>query len=118
MNAHAEHQSTAAELQQQERHDFHLYLWGAGLALLLTVLPFALVHWQALPRVWTLVAIGVFALVQMAVQFRFFLHIGIKQHRDDLQLILFSALLLLIMVCGTLWIMASLAMRMDGSAAG
>lgn len=115
MNERAEHQPTAAEMRQQERHDFHFYLVGAGLALLLTVLPFALVHWQVLPHLWMLVAIGVFALVQMVVHFRFFLHIGLKQNRDDLQLILFSALLLLIMVCGTLWIMASLAMRMGGS---
>lgn len=35
--------------------------------------------------------------------------------RDDLQLILFSALLLLIIVCGTLWIMVSLARRMGVS---
>ncbi|MEO9101117.1 MAG: cytochrome C oxidase subunit IV family protein, partial [Rhodoferax sp.] len=93
-------------------HEFHSYVWGIGLALLLTVLPFALVHWQAIPRLWLVVTIGVFALLQMVVHFRFFLHIGFKQNRDDLQLILFSTLLLVIMVAGTLWIMASLAMRM------
>ena len=112
MNDHPEHQPTPAELQQQERHEFHSYVWGIGLALLLTVLPFALVHWQAIPRLWLVVTIGVFALLQMVVHFRFFLHIGFKQNRDDLQLILFSTLLLVIMVAGTLWIMASLAMRM------
>lgn len=112
MNDRPEHQPTPAELQQQERHEFHSYVWGIGLALLLTVLPFALVHWQAIPRLWLVVTIGVFALLQMVVHFRFFLHIGFKQNRDDLQLILFSTLLLVIMVAGTLWIMASLAMRM------
>jgi cytochrome o ubiquinol oxidase operon protein cyoD len=48
----------------------------------------------------------------MVVHFRFFLHIGFKEKREDLQLIVFSALLLLIMVAGTIWIMASLAVRM------
>jgi hypothetical protein len=50
--------------------------------------------------------------VLIMVHFRFFLHIGFRQKREDLQLLLFSALLLIIMVTGTLWIMASLAVRM------
>ncbi|MEO6798634.1 MAG: cytochrome C oxidase subunit IV family protein [Rhodanobacter sp.] len=102
-----------ADLEREERHDFHSYVWGVGLALLLTVLPFALVHWvPSIPHFPLLIVIGAFALVQMLVHFRFFLHIGFRQKREDLQLILFSALLLIIMVAGTLWIMASLAMRM------
>ena len=43
---------------------------------------------------------------------RHLLHIGFEKNRDDLLLILFSALLLIIMVAGTIWIMASLALRM------
>lgn len=112
MNDHAEHQPSSAELRQQERHEFHTYVWGIGLALLLTVLPFALVHWRVVSRMELLIAIGGCALLQMVVHFRFFLHISLKQNRDDLQLILFSSLLLIIMVFGTLWIMASLATRM------
>ncbi|MEH6952060.1 cytochrome C oxidase subunit IV family protein [Nitrobacter sp. NHB1] len=101
-----------AEWKQQERREFRSYVWGIGLALLLTVAPFALVHWAAIPRFSLLIVIGVFAVVQMLVHFRFFLHIGFIQKREDLQLILFSALLLTIMVAGTVWIMASLAARM------
>jgi cytochrome o ubiquinol oxidase operon protein cyoD len=100
------------ELKQQERREFRSYVWGIGLALLLTVAPFALVHWAGIPRFPLLIVIGAFALVQMLVHFRFFLHIGFKQKREDLQLILFSTLLLTIMVAGTIWIMASLALRM------
>jgi cytochrome o ubiquinol oxidase operon protein cyoD len=74
--------------------------------------PFALVHWVAMPRLSLPSVIGAFALAQMVVHFRFFLHIGFRQKREDLQLILFSTLLLVIMVAGTIWIMASLAMRM------
>ena len=88
------------------------YVWGIGLALLLTLVPFALVRWAALPRGSLLIVIGVFALAQMLVHFRFFLHIGLREKREDLQLVVFSALLLTIMVAGTIWIMASLAMRM------
>lgn len=99
--------------KQQERREFRSYVWGIGLALLLTVVPFALVHWfPSIPRFSLFVVIGAFALVQMLVHFRFFLHIGFKQKREDLQLLLFSALLLTIMVAGTIWIMVSLAQRM------
>ncbi|HEX7748183.1 MAG TPA: cytochrome C oxidase subunit IV family protein [Bordetella sp.] len=102
----------AAIRKREERKDFRSYAWGAGLALLLTLLPFALVHWPAVPHLALLAGIGVLALAQMIVHFRFFLHIGFEKNRDDLLLILFSALLLIIMVAGTIWIMASLALRM------
>jgi cytochrome o ubiquinol oxidase operon protein cyoD len=46
------------------------------------------------------------------VHFRFFLHISFREKREDLQLILFSTLVLIIMVGGTVWIMGSLALRM------
>lgn len=97
---------------QEESRDFRSYVVGAICALLLTIVPFAMVYWAALPKLPLLIAIGIFALAQMAVHFRCFLHIGFQQKREDLLLILFSALLLAIMVGGTVWIMASLATRM------
>ncbi|MEO6974140.1 MAG: cytochrome C oxidase subunit IV family protein [Rhodoferax sp.] len=102
-----------AERRHDEQREFRSYVWGVGLALMLTLAPFALVHWGVMPRFALFIVIGAFALVQMAVHFRFFLHIGFSQKREDLQLILFSALLLMIMVAGTIWIMASLATRMS-----
>lgn len=102
----------AATRKLEERKEFHSYAWGIAVALVLTLVPFALVHWAAMPGLPLLSVIGAFALVQMIVHFRFFLHIGLRQRREDLQLILFSTLLLVIMVAGTVWIMASLAMRM------
>lgn len=112
MNKHSESITIQSDSRQDERREFRSYVWGIGLALVLTVVPFALVQWVAIPRFSLLIVIGAFALVQMLVHFRFFLHIGLKQKREDLQLILFSALLLFIMVAGTLWIMTNLAIRM------
>lgn len=100
------------ERSQQERREFRSYVWGVGLALLLTLVPFALAHWGGIPRLWLPIIVGAFALVQMVVHLRFFLHLSFSQKREDLQLILFSTLLLIIMVAGTIWIMASLALRM------
>ncbi len=49
----------------------------------------------------------------MVVHFRFFLHITFgKSTREDLQLILFSALILTLMVSGTLVILFNLRARM------
>lgn len=57
--------------------------------------------------------IAVFALAQIVVHVRFFLHIDLSgQKREDLQLILFTVLLLAIMSGGTIWIMANLYTRM------
>lgn len=105
--------ANVAKTVLEEQQTFRSYVVGGGLALMLTLVSFALVYWSAMPRSWLLIVIGVLALGQMVVHFRFFLHIGLRENCDDLQLILFSALLLIIMVLGTLWIMASLATRMD-----
>lgn len=101
-----------AQQIQNERNEFRSYVWGIGLAILMTLAPFALVQWAWAPRFTLLILIGVFALVQMIIHFRFFLHISFDLRREDLGLILFSSLLLIIMVGGTIWIMASLALRM------
>lgn len=107
------HREELFRRQQEERREFRSYVWGVGSALVLTVVPFTLVHWFSnISRLWLLIAIGAFALVQILVHFHFFLHIGFKQKREDLQLLLFSGLLMTIMVAGTIWIMASLAQRM------
>jgi cytochrome o ubiquinol oxidase subunit IV len=88
------------------------YLRGYGLAILLTLLPFALVKWSVLPRQGLYLAIGACALVQIIVHFRFFLHIDPpRQNADDLHLILFTGLLLFFMIAGTIWILTSLAVR-------
>lgn len=97
----------------EHRRDLHAYLWGAGLSLSLTVLPFALVYWSVMSRSAVLLAIGVLALAQIVVHFRFFLHIDPpRQKTDDLYLILFSTLVLAVMASGTIWIMGDLARRM------
>lgn len=88
------------------------YLWGYGLAILLTLAPFGVVNWKALPQHGLFLAVGACALAQVIVHFRFFLHIDPpRQNVDDLHLILFSGLLLFFMIGGTVWILSSLAVR-------
>ena len=89
------------------------YAVGYGLALALTCAAFAIVHWPIFAAATTLGLVLGLALVQVVIHFRFFLHIGLrKSARDDLQLILFSTLIVILMVSGTLVILCNLRARM------
>lgn len=96
-----------------ERRERRSYLFGAAIALGLTLLAFAMVRWKLLPQDALMAALGVLAIAQIIVHFRFFLHVGFKRNAEDLHLVAFTALILLIMVAGTVWIMGSLAVRMS-----
>lgn len=97
----------------ENARELRSYFIGYGLALILSIVPFALVIWSGLGLSTTLATIAGFALVQIVVHFRFFLHIDLsEQKREDLQLILFSVLLFTLMAGGTIWIMFNLRMRM------
>ena len=89
------------------------YLMGYVAALILTAIPFAMVAWDLAARTVILATIGGMALLQIVAHFRWFLHIRLRgQSREDLQLILFTTLILLLMAGGTIWILANLAERM------
>ncbi len=92
-----------------------LITYGAGYAtaLLLTCAAFGVVQWRMLSAQWVLGVVFGLALVQMIVHFRFFLHVSLKRSaREDLQLVLFSTLIILLMVGGTLVVLFNLRSRM------
>jgi cytochrome o ubiquinol oxidase operon protein cyoD len=89
------------------------YLTGFVYALVLTGIPFGLVVAGLLPRFTTLVVIAVLALVQVVVHLRYFLHIDLKSTpRENLLALAFAAVLICIMIGGSLWIMLDLNARM------
>ena len=93
-----------------ERRDYAIRL---ALSAVLTAIPFALVWWGPFGRGATLAAIAACGVAQVAAQIRFFLHVDrSRSRREDLQLLLFTTLLLVILVGGGTWIMGSLNMRM------
>ena len=95
------------------RDEIRSYAIGYCVALALTGAAFAAVHWPSFASTTTLTIVLGLALVQTAVHFRFFLHISLrKSARDDLQLILFSMLIVILMVSGTLVILFNLRARM------
>lgn len=99
-------------MKPEARPELIRYATGAVLSAALTGLAFWLVMDSAWPKGRIMAATGGLALIQLGVQLRCFLHIGWNQKREDLQLIAFSAMLLALMIGGTVWIMASLATRM------
>lgn len=89
------------------------YVMGFVLSVVLTTIPFAVVWTEYYSGVRAAAVIGVCALAQLIVHGRFFLHINISgQKREDLELILFTVLLLVILIGGTLWILSDLHHRM------
>ncbi|MCD7060576.1 cytochrome o ubiquinol oxidase subunit IV [Pelagibacterium xiamenense] len=89
------------------------YLIGFALALVLTAVPFGLVATRALPAGQILVVIAVAAVVQVLVHLRFFLHLDLRTTpRENLLALGFAAVLICIMIGGSLVIMFNLHYRM------
>jgi cytochrome o ubiquinol oxidase operon protein cyoD len=95
------------------RRELRSYLIGLILAVALSAFAFASVAWTGWPRPALLWIVAATAAIQIVAHFRYFLHIDLtKSKRDDLQLILFSGLIVLLMAGGTLWILGNLRARM------
>lgn len=99
--------------QNNGRPERRSALVGFGLALALTLAAFGIVAAGIGSTGAVLGVIAVLAVLQIVVQLRFFLHLDLsKSRREDLQLILFASLIIILMVGGSVWIMWSLHMRM------
>ena len=98
---------------EDEASERRRYVVGALLAFVLTTAAFGLVWLKLLSGVEALIVLGALALVQTIVHLYYFLHIDTeKSHRDDLMLISFSAVIILMMVAGTIWILYDQHTRM------
>lgn len=99
--------------KDSSRNEIRSCVIGYGLALALTGAAFAIVRWPGFASATTLAIVLWLALVQMVVHFRFFLDVSLtKSSRDNLVLILFSSLIMILMASGTLIILFNLRARM------
>ncbi len=99
--------------QESASQAIRAYGLGYGFAIGLTGLAFAATAWHPFDRTTTVAIVFGLGLLQMLVHFRAFLHIDLKRSsRDDLQLILFSVVIIALMVGGTLVILFNLRQRM------
>jgi cytochrome o ubiquinol oxidase operon protein cyoD len=96
-----------------ERHGLLSYLVGFVLAVVLSAIPFYLVATHALPLSRIMYVIAAAAVLQILVHLRFFLHLNFTTTpKENLLAIAFTAVLLFLMVGGSLWIMIDLHSRM------
>ena len=89
------------------------YLNGFALAVVLTAIPFAAVWLDILRGTAAYIVIAVAALIQLVVHLVFFLHLSRKSTPSEyLYFMAFAAVLIFLMVGGSLWIMFDLHHRM------
>lgn len=89
------------------------YLNGFALAVVLTVIPFVTVMTGVISGPMVYAVIAVCAVVQVVVHLVFFLHIDLKSTPgENLFFLGFAAVLIFLMVGGSLWIMIDLHHRM------
>ncbi len=92
---------------------FKGYATGFVLSIILTAVPFGLVMNGSLPRTAIMVGIFLAALVQVGVHLHYFLHLDTSRgERGNVLSLLFTGLIMLIFIVGTVWIMYNLRVRM------
>jgi len=92
---------------------FKSYTTGFILTLVLTVIPFALVMSGEVSRVAALSGLLGAAVMQILVHLHYFLHLDTSSAaRWNVLALLFTLLIMIIFVGGTLWIMYNLNYRM------
>lgn len=109
----AEDRQASAETSASPYPELVTYVVGYLLALALTIAAFAPVSFHWAPPSTALEIVLALAFVQIIVHFRCFLHVTLHgPARDDLLLIVFSTLIILLMVGGTLVVLFNLRTRM------
>lgn len=100
------------ETKKEWHGTFKAYVIGFIASLLLTAASFLLVITKSISGKFLIYTIAVLALIQAIVQLLFFLHLGQEEKpRWETVTFFFMVLVLLIVVLGSLWIMADLDAR-------
>ncbi|SEN31518.1 cytochrome bo3 quinol oxidase subunit 4 [Pseudomonas sp. ok272] len=85
------------------------YAIGFILSVILTVIPFGLVMYPSLPKVVTLWIVLAFAVIQVLVHLVYFLHLDRSAaQRNNVIAFIFAALVIVLLVGLSLWIMLSI----------
>lgn len=87
------------------------YIIGLVLSIITTLVAYFLVVYEILPKQALIYSVLGVAIVQLVVQLVFFLHLG-RGQRWKLVTFIFALLVIVIVVVGSLWIMANLDYNM------
>ena len=89
------------------------YAIGFILSVILTVIPFGLVMYPTLPKAMTLWIVLIFAVVQVLVHLVYFLHLDRSAaQRNNVIAFVFAAIVIVLLVGLSLWIMFSIHTNM------
>ncbi|EOX3979123.1 cytochrome o ubiquinol oxidase subunit IV [Vibrio alginolyticus] len=90
------------------------YVKGFIASLILTVIPFYFVWTKSLPGTTTYAILFGCALVQIFVHFKYFLHMETKTSdgRWNLVSLMFTAIVVLILIAGSVWIIYNMNVNM------
>jgi len=89
------------------------YILGYVLCLILTIIPFVMVGKALLHRRELYITLILFAILQLFVQVTFFIRLNTSpKGRLDVMAFLFTILIILVVVVGSLWIMYNLNVNM------
>jgi cytochrome o ubiquinol oxidase operon protein cyoD len=96
---------------------YQSYVIGFASSIFLTLISFYLVATAALPPQTLYIAIGGLAMTQLLVQVVFFLHLNTHSNASwNLLSFLFTLVMVLVLVVGTMWIMYNLYAKMGMNA--
>lgn len=85
------------------------YAIGFILSVILTIIPFGLVMYPSLPKSITLLIVLAFAIVQVLVHLVYFLHLDRSAaQRNNVIAFVFAAIVIVLLVGLSLWIMFSI----------
>ena len=110
------HQSHRApgEIKDSVRHAVIFYAVGLALAGILTAFAFSIALGQDLWRPSVIVWLAVLAIAQVVVHLIFFLHLSTgPEDGDNLMVVVFGLLIVILFGVGSLWIMMNLNSNMD-----
>lgn len=106
----SQHPSTDNGAHSQEAHGGHgslkSYVLGFVLSIVLTIIPLVIVMNDLMSRSATFVVIMIAAVMQLLVQFFFFMHLNeTEKPRWNVMGLILGAIILLTVVGGSIWIM-------------
>jgi len=89
------------------------YLIGFVLSVILTIIPFIMVAYEGISRSIILIAVVICALIQIFIHLVYFLHMNRSSaERWNLVAFIFTIIIVMIIIIGSLWIMYNLNTNM------